>query len=396
MSLEDVKKQLHAWTPEQSRARGTKRWGRYPEPVLDLSVAEMDFPTAEGIMASIRDSVERERFGYPLTEEHTGFSAAAGAWLREGGHPVLDENVFMLAHLAQGIVLSVRHFTAPGAPVIVITPAYGSFFSAIETAEREVIEVPMILDEAGRYTLDIEGISGAIVDRGAGSVLLCSPNNPTGTVFGADALSALADLAVQHGIRVISDEVHAVLCYSEAEHVPFASVSPNAAECAITLTSASKAWNIPGLRCAVIAFTREDDVPVWHSLSGGAKGGISPLGVHATIAAFTTGSVWLAAAREVLEGKRDLLAGELNGLGFGPLMTPPDATYLAWLDLRRFDVPDAAAAFLSDADVLLTGGPAHGESGRGFVRVNFATHDSVLEDFVARTRTLLSTWATVS
>ena len=387
----DLKARLESWNVESSRARGTKRWGRYPADVLDLSVAEMDFPTAEPILRSLRDSVDRERFGYPLAEEYTTFQSACGAWLRGGGLPVLDENIFMLAHVAQGISLAVRHFTAPGAPVAVITPTYSSFFSAIEVAGRESVEVPMAMDEDGHYALDLNNVQRAL-EAGAGSVLLCNPSNPTGVVYEREDLQRLAELAARFGSRVISDEVHAPLTYSDADHVPFASVSPLAADVAITVTSTSKAWNIPGLRCAIIGFTRDDDVSRWRSLSGGAKGGVSPLGVFATIAAVSEGQTWLDAARAVLEKKRNLLVDSLNGLGHGRLITSPGATYLGWLNLERFGRSDLAERFLNDARVFLTDGSVHGSEGDGFVRVNFATHDSVIIDFIDRTDALLRTW----
>lgn len=387
----DLISHLEAWNIEDSRARGTKRWGRYPEGVLDLSVAEMDFPTAAPIVRSLRDSVARERFGYPLSEEHTTFQEACGAWLRTGGLPVLDEQVFMLAHVAQGISLATRHFTRPGAPVAVITPTYSSFFSAIEVAGRDVVEVPMSVDATGAFSLDLDGVRDAL-DAGAGSVLLCHPSNPTGTVYAADELRDLAALVDRYGARVISDEVHAPLTYSDAHHVPFASVSPEAADVAITVTSTSKAWNIPGLRCAIIAFTRNSDVADWRSLSGGAKGGISPLGIFATIAAVTEGQAWLDAARAVLEKKRNALVGAMNSLGHGQLIASPGATYLGWLNLGAFGRGDLADAFLTESRVFLTDGIAHGRSGAGYVRINFATHDSVLDEFVRRTDALLRTW----
>lgn len=387
----DLITRLETWKVQDSRARGTKRWGRYPEDVLDLSVAEMDFPTAEPVLRSLHDSVTRERFGYPLSEEHTAFQRACGTWLRTGGLPVRDSNVFMLAHVAQGISLAVRHFTRPGTSVAVITPTYSSFFSAIEVAGREAVQIPMHEDISGRYILDFRRIQSAL-EAGAGSVLLCNPSNPTGTVYGREELQGLAALAYRYGARVITDEVHAPLTYSDADHVPFASASSQAADVAITVTSTSKAWNIAGLRCAIIGFTRDTDVDTWRSLSGGAKGGISPLGIFATIAAVTEGQPWLDAAMTVLEKKRDRLVGSLNALGHGHLIASPEATYLGWLDLRAFGGGDLARRFLRDARVFLTDGIAHGVAGAGYVRVNFATHDSVIDDFVDRTDALLRAW----
>ncbi|MGW1003199.1 MalY/PatB family protein [Streptomyces sp. NPDC002520] len=378
---------LQSWTVDDSRNRGLKRWSRSPAGVLDLTVAEMDFPIAEPIMVAVRDAVERQAFGYPLTEEYTRFQAVTAHWLRQRGLSIPTDHVFMVSDVLKGQELALDRFTRRDAPVVVVTPTYSAFFETLWITRRTAIEVPLA-ETAEGYRLDIDAIEDAF-RAGASTLLLCNPSNPTGTVHSRDELIRLADLAGAYDVRVISDEVHAPLSYPGVEYVSYASVSPAAAATAITVTSASKTWNIPGLRCAVIAFTNVHDLKIWHALPIGAKGGISPLGISATIAAFEGGQPWLDAALALLEGKRDLVVSGLNGLGYGELIHAPAATYLGWADLRGLGLESPHTWLREEAGVAVTPGADHGAAGSGFVRINLATPDAQLHDFLDRMERVL-------
>jgi cysteine-S-conjugate beta-lyase len=374
---------LDAWTVEDSRSRGTKRWSRFPSDVIDLTVAEMDLPTAEPVMAAIRSSVEHEAFGYPLTEEYNEFQPVTAAWLADHGLSVPERAIFMLSDVMKGMGLALDHMVEADTPVAVITPTYSAFFDTLWVTRRERIEVAMRRDPDRGYELDLDAVAAAF-EQGARSLLLCHPSNPTGAIFPRQTLRELAALSARFGARVLSDEVHAPIRYTEEPHVPYASVSDEARATAITLTSASKSWNIPGLRCAVIALTNPEDVPIWQALPGGAKGGISPIGINATIAAFTAGQAWLDAARELLEQKRDRVVAALNGLGHGTLIHPPSATYLGWMDLAQFGWEQPAARLMERARLAVTAGDEHGAAGAGFVRINLATPWDALDDMLDR------------
>ena len=379
---------MPTWTISDSRARRCKRWSLYPEDVIDLSVAEMDLPVAEPIMEVLRDAVERQAFGYPLPAEETELPRAAATWLAAKGLTVEPEQIRLMPDVIKGIVLSLRHHTEAGTPVAMITPTYSRFHDAAVAAEREVIEVPM-LDPGDGYVLDLEGVDAAL-GAGARSVLLCNPSNPVGRVFSRQELSALADLVESHGARTISDEIHAPLAY-DGGFTPYASVGEHAAAHSMTHTSASKGWNIPGLRCALVVMTSPDDPPVWDSLPRASKGGISPLGIEATVAAFTRGGAWMDQALANLAQSRETLLEALGRSGLGDLVHRPEATYLAWLDLRRFGLADARTHLLEHAGVAVTAGEEHGGAGTGFVRLNFATPPDVLTTAVDRIAGALGT-----
>ncbi|MFI6300032.1 MalY/PatB family protein [Nonomuraea sp. NPDC050790] len=360
------------WDVERSRARRNKRWSQYGRDVLDLTVAEMDLPVAAPILAAVQDDVRRQAFGYPLADELSEVPQAAAEWLAEEHGLATDpDRVRLLPELMRGIVMSITHLTRAGSPVVVPTPVYGRFFDAIGVAGRRAVQVPMTAGE-----LDLDGIERAI-RAGAGSVLLCHPGNPTGRVLDAGPLRALAALAARHGAKVISDEIHAPLRYGPG-FIPYGTLDHHA----ITLISATKAWNFPGLRCGLIVFGDPGDARLWSGLPRAAVGGMSPLGMTATVAAFREGRPWLREAVRFLDGNRKLVTSALTDLDIG--YAEPQAGYLAWLDLRRFGLGDPAAHLLRHTGVATTSGADHGAAGEGFVRLNFATPPDVLTDALDR------------
>lgn len=361
-----------SWSLARARGRGNKRWSTYPAGMLDLTVAEMDLPTPPPVLAAVQDSVERESFGYPVADEHSGVPEAAGDYLRtEHGLAVTPNDIRLLPELMRGIGQAIVHLTPADAPVVVPTPTYGRFFDAIAVAGRAAIEVPMRIDDGG-YRLDLDRIEAELA-AGARCVLLCHPGNPTGRIFSPPELAALAEIALRWGARVISDEIHAPIRYDGAEFRSYAAVSDIARETGITLFSATKAWNFPGLRCGLVAFTNETDRKIWSGLSRAAVGGMSPLGMRATVAALTQGGPWLTAALAFLDRNRRMLSEQLPP----EVYRQPEASYLAWLDLRERGPADPVRR-LADLGVAVSDGADHGRVGAGFVRLNFATQPDVL------------------
>jgi cystathionine beta-lyase len=248
---------------------------------------------------------------------------------------------------------------------------------------RKVIQVPMAT-EGGRPVYDLDSLAAAY--RAGGHLLvLCNPHNPIGRVLRREEMQAVAEVVERHGGRVFSDEIHAPLVYDGQQHVPYASVSDVAAAHTVTAVSASKAWNLPGLKCAQLVLSNDADAATWAEVGFMAEHGTANLGVVANIAAYESGGPWLAEVVSYLDDNRrllgDLLAKHLPEIGY----TEPEGTYLAWLDCRELGLGDHPAEFfLENAAVALTDGPACGEAGAGFARYNFATPRPILEETVAR------------
>ena len=361
--------------------RRTLKWSMHGPDVLAAWVAEMDFAAAPVVRDALADAVEREQFGYPCDDEDTGLPEAVAGWMaHRHGWTIDPASVHSVPDVVRGVRLAVEFFTEPGSAVVVPTPAYAPFFRVPGMAGRTLVDVASI-NEGGRYRLDLDGIDDAF-DAGAGSIILCHPYNPVGTCFAPAELEALAQVVERHGARVVSDEIHAPLVFRGGVHVPYASLSATTAEHTLTLTSATKAWNVPGLKCAVAITSNDADEKTWLTMAPEAHGA-STLGMVASIAAFTAGEPWLDAALAYLDDTRTWLSGELAehlpSIGY----QPPEATYLAWLDCRPLELSTAPGRFfLEHAGVALNEGSSFGPAGEGFVRLNLATSRSVLQRIV--------------
>lgn len=382
--MADVTDEFDNLSPQALRRRGTIKWTYFDPDVLALWVAEMDFPTAPAVRAAIQDVVDREEFGYPQPDATSGLPEVVAAWSaqRYGWGPD-PARVHVLPDVLKGVELAIEYYSRPGSPVILPTPAYMPFFDVPGVVGRDIIQVPMATD-AGRYVFDLDGIADAF-RRGGQTLIVCQPYNPLGRSFTRDELLAVSRVVAGHDGRVIADEIHAPLVYPGGTHVPYASVSPEAAAHAVTMVSASKAWNLPGLKCAQLITSSDRDEEIWRTIPMLKTHGASTFGIRANVAAFRDGGAWLAETLSYLDGNRrllgELLATHLPEVGY----RMPEGTYMAWLDCRALG-PDTEPAdfFLAKARVAMNPGPAFGPNGQGFVRLNFATSRSILEQAVGR------------
>jgi len=366
---------------ERLRRRRTVKWSLYGPEVLAAWVAEMDFDVAPAVRAALVDAIDREDFGYlpadlsELTTACADFVASAHGWA------VPPTRIFPVADVLAGISAALDVFSPVSSPVVVPTPAYPPFFEIVGLTGRPVVPVPTVVSD-GHHTLDLDAIDAAL-GAGARTVLLCNPHNPAGRVFTTDEHLALAAVVEGHGARVITDEVHAPLVYPGHRHVPYATVSAATAAHTVTVMSASKAWNIPGLRCAQVILTNHDDAARWRTLPVFQVPAPTPIGVSASVAAYRDGDPWRRELLSHLDTNRHLLgallAAELPEVRY----RAPEGTYLAWLDCRGLGVEDPAALFLREGGVAVNDGPPFGVGSEQHVRLNFATSASLLEQIVA-------------
>ncbi|WP_341933604.1 aminotransferase class I/II-fold pyridoxal phosphate-dependent enzyme [Microbacterium sp. LWO14-1.2] len=374
---------------EHLRRIGGLKWSTFPDAV-GAFVAEMDFGVAPGISRAVHAAVDQGLFGYLPSSVSDEMSQAAAEWMRDVyGWVVPASDIHPIADVIQGLKLAMEHFSRPGAPVIVPTPAYMPFLTVPIAAGREVIQVPMIVTE-GRYTLDLDGIDAAF-RAGADLLVLCNPYNPVGRVFDRDELVAVGDVVARHGGRVFSDEIHAPLVYAPGAHTPYASVSPVTAGHTVTATSASKAWNLPGLKTAQLILTNDADRAIWEPIGPMESHGASNLGVIANTAAYRDDRAWLADVVQYLDDNRRFLGEALAARIPEIAYRAPEGTYIGWLDARALDLgPTPADFFREQAGVALTDGSATGAAGVGFLRFVFATSRPIIEQAVDRMAEVLA------
>ena len=375
-------------TEDELRARGSQKWAKGGPGVIGAFVAEMDFGVAPPIEAALLDVIKRADFGYLSQRVVTEMSAACAAWQRDHyGWDIDPERVRPLPDVITALAAAITVFSRPGSPVILPTPAYMPFLTVPGSLGREIIQVPMATD-GGRHVLDLDGIDAAF-KRGGHLLILCNPCNPVGRVYDAGELAAVAEVVEANGGRVFADEIHAPLIYPGGTHIPYAPLSAATAAHTVTGTAASKGWNLPGLKCAQLLLSNDQDAATWAERGSPFEHGTSTPGVRATTAAYRDGGPWLDDAVAYLDGNRALLARllaeHLPEIGY----RPPEGTYLAWLDCRalfagRGIEASPAEFFLAKAQVMLTDGAACGDVGRGHVRLNFATPRPILAEIVRR------------
>ena len=372
-----------ALSEDSLRAAGSLKWTRYG-PAIGAFVAEMDFGTAPAVTAALHDAVDRGRLGYLTTEAATDMARACSDWQRRRyGWEVPAGWITPLADVVAGLQVAVERFTPPGSPVVLPTPAYMPFLAVPGALGRELIEVPMV-EHDGRPTYDLDGIARAF-GRGGGLFVHVNPHNPLGRVFSGEEQLALAEVVEDAGVRVFSDEIHAPLVHPGAVHRPYASLSDATARHTVTATSASKAWNMPGLKAAQLILSDADDATHWEQVGYLYIHGASTPGVLASTAAYDAGGPWLDGVLAYLDGNRRYLAELLAERLPAVRWTPPEGTYLAWLDCRELGLPTSAGEFfLERAGVAMVDGPECGAPGAGHVRLNFATPRPVLTTIVDR------------
>jgi cystathionine beta-lyase len=371
---------LTALTLEQLRTRTSAKWRRYPPDVLPLFVAEMDVTLAPSIVEAVSGAIAAGDSGYPFgtayAEALADFADARWGWRFDTAATA------SVADVMRGVVAVLNLFTAPGDAVVVNSPVYHPFYRYLATMGRRVVEAPLGPD----HRIDPAALDVALADAATGdrrcALLLCNPHNPTGTVHTRAELQAVGEMAAGHGARVLVDEIHAPLVYAPAEHVPYLSLGVGAS--AFALLSASKGWNLAGLKAAV-AVAGEAALEDLARLPEEVSHGASQIGVIAHVAALRGGVPWLDRLLAALDANRTALGGLLEAALPGVRYRPPDGTYLAWLDCRELGLgEDPAAAFLERGRVALSAGPDFGSGGGGHARLNFATSPEILAEAVAR------------
>lgn len=365
------------------RQRTSEKWREYPEDVLPLFVAETDFPLAPAITRALERAVRDGDTGYVASRTPLAAAYAAFAERRYGWAPDPD-GMRSTADVSMGIVEILRRVISPGDRVIVNPPVYPPFFELVEEAGGVVERVPL-RDTGIGWELDLEGIETALA-AGARAVLLCNPHNPTGTVHSADSLRALARLAVAHGATVVSDEIHAPLTQPGAGFTPFLTAGEDAARVGFAVVSASKAFNLAGLKCALMIGAVPQTRQLLRELPVEVEWRTGQFGLLAAVAAFAPESDdWLDGLLLTLDANRRLIADLLAEHLPEARYRMPDAGYLAWIDLTDLGWGDnPSRRILREAKVALHFGPAFGAEGAGHVRLNFGTSPEIITEAIMR------------
>jgi cystathionine beta-lyase len=372
---------LGTCSPAELAKRKSFKWRTYPADVLPAFVAEMDFTVADEISAAVHAALALGDTGYPHIGE-LGEAFASFAAQRFGWSP-RNDRIFAVPDVMTGIVEVLLATTQHDSGVVINPPVYGPFFFRLGFISRRIVEAPLGMLSDGSYDLDVDALDQALARPDVSAYLLCSPHNPLGIVWTKEQLHTVAGLCQKHDVQLLVDEIHAPLTMPEARFVPFGSIDHVMTERAYVFSSASKGWNIAGLKCGVAIAGGQQCADVlaerWEALL------CSHLGLLASVAAFERAGHWLDAVVAQIDENRkvltELLHDQLPGVGY----VPGSATFLAWLDCRGLGLgDDPAATFLDRGRVALSPGVEFGEQGAGFARLNIGTSPELIAEAVRR------------
>lgn len=357
------------------------------EDILSLWVADMDFKAPVEVIDAITARTRHGVFGY--TEASDAYYRSVAAWMQNRHRWAIDpRRILITPGVVFALAVAVRAFTSPGDAVLYQPPVYYPFSGVIQENGRVPAEAPLTYLGAGNgYTIDFDAFERVAVESNAKLLLFCSPHNPVGRVWREDELACLADICLRHGITIVSDEIHADFVRPGFKHIPLASLSPEIADITVTLTSASKTFNLAGLQVAhAIAANEERRRAFAQALWVSGYSLPNALGLVATKAAYDSCAPWVDALNVYLEGNWLLLERFVEERIPELKLVKAQGTYLAWLDCRALGMDDKQFKhfILRDAGLWLDQGDIFGAPGSGFVRINLATQKAYLEKALIR------------
>jgi len=360
------------------RKRKSVKWRQFPSDVLPLPVAEMDFPIAEPIKAALRDMIDRSDTGYlgpfpEMFEAFASFSQSRWNW------QVDVSQMRTATDVGVGTVEVLRTLMNHGDRVMLNSPVYDNMWRWVAEVGATLVDVPLIEESSG-LTLNLSAIESEY-KAGIKVHILCHPHNPVGAIFTRESLTLLAELAQRYGVYIISDEIHGPLVYQPREFTPFLAVSDAAREVGITITSASKGFNLAGLKCAVIITNSAAIKEKINSMPISVAFRASLFGAAAATAAFKDGASWLEGILNSLNENRQLIRNIIDTQIPAIKYRVPDFGYLAWLDLSALNLgDDPSKVILERGKVALNGGHMYGPKHSQFVRFNFGTSPEIITE----------------
>jgi cysteine-S-conjugate beta-lyase len=376
------------------------KWREYPEDVMPLFVADMDFRSPEPVSRALRAYIDDGVFGYPR-----GLHAHDRAQVHELAGLVVDrmahrynwqislDDVVLIPGVVPGLNITC-HAVGESSnltqhSVLVQPPVYPPILAAPTNAHLRRVESPLHCENDGSYSIDWDSFRSGVA-RNTRLFLLCNPHNPVGRVFRRHELERMAEICLSANVTICADEIHSDLLFESHEHIPIATLAPEIARQTITLIAPSKTFNLAGLQCAFAIISNSELKHQFRSAREGLVPWVNAMGLIGAEAAYRDGQPWLDQLLAYLQGNRDFLWDFVNRELPGMRMAKPEGTYLAWLDCRELKLDDPYEFFLKHARVALNDGRAFGTGGTGFVRLNFGCPRSILEEALSRMKLSLT------
>lgn len=345
------------------------KWNLYDEDILPFWVADTDFLSPPNVIDALRERINHGIFGYSKPSDSTKESIQR--WLQNRHNwTVALEDIILIPGVVQGFNVTAKAFSNPGDSVLIQTPAYHPFFHVAENSSLEQIATPLSQDPDGNYLLNENHLTSTIQPQ-TRVFMLCNPQNPTGRVFLKSELQVVAQICIENNIIICSDEIHSDLVFPGNKHIPIATLSGKVSDITVTLISASKTFNIAGLKSSAAIITNQALREQFVLAVTGFVGSVNLLGELALRTSYDLGEVWLAHLLTYLESNRKLLVEIVNADLTGIQILEPEGTYLGWLNCMNLNLEDPAKFFLEKARVAVNSGTWFGEEYGQYIRLNF-------------------------
>jgi len=356
---------------------GSKKWAQYPGDVLPLWLADMDFAVAPAILDALTARLQHPLLGYSVAQDELRDTLVqhlkhAYGWVVE------PQDLVLLPGVEPGISMALKGLVPPGARVVLQTPNHQPLLAAPGYWQHSLVELPFGADGS------VDPARLAQATEGAGAFLLSNPHNPIGKVFDHAELAAIAQACVANDLLLISDEIHADILFDGRRHIPVAALNTDIAQRTVTLMSASKAYNIAGMKTAFAIIQNPELRQRFNASRLGMVDSVNALGLEATRAAYADAGEWLQQANAYLQGNRDFLVQQLRERIPRIRLQVPQGTFLAWLDCRALGLDNPQQFFLEQACVAFSAGQDFGAAGSGFVRLNFGCPRAMLAQALDR------------
>jgi cysteine-S-conjugate beta-lyase len=367
-----------------------RKWMFNTNDVLPLWVADTDFRTPDFIVDAIKKRAEHEIYGYTFKPD-SYFNAVIGWMKRRHNWEIKKEWISFSPGVVAGFTIAIETFSKPGDGVIVQPPVYFPFFDSVKGTKRKLIENPLKI-ENGRLTFDFDDLKSKI-DKNTKLLLLCNPQNPGGMVFTRNELEELSAICIEHGVMVISDEIHSDLIFNLHTHIPFTTLSEEAAKNSVVCMAPSKTFNVAGLASSLVIIPdKTKHARYERTLNVGHLGMGNIFGLVAMEAAYNYGDEWLGQLLDYLWENYFFLEKFMKEHLPKVKVMKPEATYLIWLDFREYGLKDEELMqfTVEKAKVGLNNGGRFGTGGDGWMRLNIGCPRSLLKDGLERLREAFS------
>lgn len=347
--------------------------------LLPFTISDMDFATAPCIITALQQRLTHGVFGYSRWQ-HDDFLSAIQHWMRSRfATSVAADTLVFGPSVIYMVAQMLRHWSQPDDEVLIHTPAYDAFYHTINANQRKVLSLPL-QRRGSQWHCDMDALETLLARPRCKVMLLCSPHNPTGKVWQPEELHQMAALCARYDVKVISDEIHMDMVLSDVRHTPWSAVAQSAWA---LFTSASKSFNIPALTGAWGIIPEVADRQAWFHALKQQDGLSSPavMALAATVAAYREGAPWLDALRAYLQGNMQHIAQRLSSELPSLAWQPPQATYLAWIDLAplAIDETQLQQRLIEQYKVAIMPGSTYGSASRSYLRLNAGCPRSKLD-----------------